>query len=68
MLFHFYPMLLFDVMIILEYRTVVEQNITSMFMSLDVNRNGKIEPNEIDESVEPSLKILNIKLNTTNEF
>ena len=55
MLFHFYPMLLFDVMIILEYRTVVEQNITSMFMSLDVNRNGKIEPNEIDESVEPYL-------------
>ena len=55
MLFHFYPMLLFDVMIILEYRTVVEQSITSMFMSLDVNRNGKIEPNEIDESVEPYL-------------
>ena len=49
-------MLLFDVMIILEYLTGVEQNITSMFMSLDVNRNGKIEPNEIDESVEPYLK------------
>ena len=56
MLFHFYTMLLFDVMIILEYLTGVEQNITSMFMSLDVNRNGKIEPNEIDESVEPYLK------------
>ena len=65
MLFHFYPMLLFDVMIILEYRTVVEQNITSMFMSLDVNRNGKIEPNEIDESVEPSLKALNISTGIT---
>ena len=49
-------MLLFDVMIILEYRTVVEQNITSMFMSLDVNRNGKIEPNEIDEIVGPYFK------------
>ena len=63
---YFYATL--DVIINLEFNIPVERNMKNIFRDLDKNHNNKIEPNEIDESVEPCLKILNIKLNITIEF
>ena len=54
-----------DVIINLEFNIPVERNMKNIFRDLDKNHNNKIEPNEIDESVEPSLKILNISIGIT---
>ena len=60
---YFYATL--DVIINLEFNIPVERNMKNIFRDLDKNHNNKIEPNEIDESVEPSLKILNISIGIT---
>ena len=60
---YFYATL--DVIINLEFNIPVERNMKNIFRDLDKNHNNKIEPNEIDESVEPSLKILNISTGIT---
>ena len=49
----------------LELNIPVERNMKKIFRDLDKNHNNKIEPNEIDESVEPSLKTLNISTGIT---
>ena len=49
----------------LEFNIPVERNMKNIFRDLDKNHNNKIEPNELDESVEPSLKILNISTGIT---
>ena len=56
---------IFDVITNLEFNIPVERNMKNIFRDLDKNHNNKIEPNEIDESVEPSLKILNISIGIT---
>ncbi len=67
-------MLQFHVITNLKFYTDVtgrarfEQDMTGMFRSLDMYHNGKIEPNEIDESVETSLKQKNINLNMNTKI
>ena len=50
-------MLQFHIATNLEFNTDVT-DLARVFRSLDTNHNGEIEPNEIDESVESSLKQL----------
>ncbi len=56
----------FDIITNLEFNIPVERNMKNIFRDLDKKHNNKIEQNEIDESVEPSLKILNISIGITN--